>query len=210
MKESPKKRFFFKGNFLDIGCGRMPYKTIIEQSKKLEKYIGLDIINPTYQSEIKPDLFWDGEHIPMENSTIDSAMLIEVLEHVPSPQTVLQEIRRVMNKDGVLLITVPFLWPLHDVPHDEYRYTPFSLERLLNQSDFEVLEMEALGGWNASLGTMLSLYVKRYLGGRKQRIALFFLKPIIKWLFKRDKKNDHSTFRESSMITGLWCLAKAK
>ena len=48
----------FHGTLLDIGCGEMPYKPYILSNSKVEKYIGLDIKNPTYQQNIKPDLFW--------------------------------------------------------------------------------------------------------------------------------------------------------
>jgi hypothetical protein len=52
-----------------------------------------------------------------------------------------------MLKPGSLLFfTVSFLWPLHDVPRDAYRYTPFALERHLRNSGFAQIKLKALGG----------------------------------------------------------------
>lgn len=198
---------YFSGQFLDLGCGEMPYKNLIKP--KIDNYIGIDIKNPTYQKAINPDLFWDGINIPVGNDTYDSAILIEVLEHIPNPDNTLRELFRVLKKDGYLLITVPFLWPLHDVPHDEYRYTPFNLKSKLVNVGFEVIKLESFGGWNSSLATILALYVKRYLrNGTKKKYLLKLIIPFIKYLFKKDEKIDKSKFSESQMITGFWFLVK--
>jgi SAM-dependent methyltransferase len=202
------KKYFF-GKLLDIGCGVMPYKDLILESNNISEYVGVDIENPAYQKHVKPDIYWDGKDLPIDNNVYNSAMLIEVLEHVPKPDEVLKEVSRVLKNEGVLLITVPFLWPLHDVPHDEYRYTPFALKRLLDDANFEVLEMEVLGGWHASMATMLALYIRRGMRGSKNRKILSLIaKPIVKYLHKKDEKVIRTSFNEGPMMTGLWCLAK--
>lgn len=200
---------YFKGSLLDIGCGVMPYRNLIFDKAEIDNYDGLDIENPGYQKEIKPDMFWDGITIPSEDSRYDCSMLVEVLEHLPKPEIVLNETHRILKKDGIIFITIPFLWTLHDVPYDECRYTPFALRRLLEAANFEVLEMEALGGWNSSMALSLALYSRRHLRGRKKKIVSFLLRPIIKHLNKLDESADHKVFREGLMITGLWCVAKA-
>ncbi|MBN2485928.1 MAG: class I SAM-dependent methyltransferase [Bacteroidales bacterium] len=198
---------FFSGNFLDIGCGRMPYKNIIEPY--VEKYTGVDIENEIYQNELKPDVFWNGSVLPFENSTIDSAMLVEVLEHIPETKKVLDEISRVLKENAALLITVPFLWNLHDIPNDEYRFTPYSLKRFLNNSGFSIIDMQAFGNWHASMATMLGLYVRRAVKSSWKKYALsVLLRPLIIKLFEKDKKANHRNFNNGMMINGIWCLAK--
>lgn len=199
---------YFSGDLLDIGCGKMPYKKMIQEVAKIDRYIGVDIENKIYQNFIKPDFYWDGKKLPFENDNYNSGMLIEVLEHVPNPEDVLKEINRVINNKGVLLITVPFLWTLHDVPNDEYRYTPFALKRMLKNTGYKIIEMESFGGWNASLASVLALYARRSLTGRKKIYASKLLKPLIKYLYKKDKKVDKKKFREGQMITGIWCVAE--
>ena len=59
----------FSGTLLDIGCGYMPYKPLLLNSpSKVDNYIGLDIANNIY---MKPDLEWDGNNIPLPDSSID-------------------------------------------------------------------------------------------------------------------------------------------
>ena len=94
------------------------------------------------------------------------------------------------------------------MPHDEYRYTPFALERHLRNSGFREIEIKATGGWYASLAQMLGLWVKRAPMSARRRVFLsWFLKPIIGLLIKKDKEFI-ITFSESQMITSLYGLAK--
>jgi hypothetical protein len=106
-----------------------------------------------------------------------------------------------------LFATVPFLWPLHDVPFDEYRYTPFALERILRAAGFEHVEIRALGGWDASLGQLLALWARRRpMGPRKRRVVSTVLTPIVRSLARSDRRP--STFGESQMVTALSATAR--
>lgn len=201
----------FKGTLLDIGCGKMPYKNYILQNSSVNKYIGLDIENAIeYDTSIKPDFTWDGITMPFEDEQFDTAFGTEVLEHCPKPAVILGEVSRILKPGGIFFYTVPFLWPLHEVPHDEFRYTPFSLKRLMEESGFENIDLKATGGWHASLAQMLGLWVRRSpLSDRRKKIFSIVLKPLIKYLIKIDKYSNVS-FKESQMITGLTGIAFKK
>lgn len=198
-----------EGNLLDIGCGKMPYKEYILKNSAVTKYIGLDIENALeYDSDVKPDFSWNGIKMPFENQFFDCAFGTEVLEHCPQPEIVLKEVFRVLKPQGVFFFTVPFLWNLHEVPNDEYRYTPFSLERHLVNSGFNDIEIKATGGWHASMAQMLGLWVRRSPMSKTKRDWLsVILKPIIRFLIKVDKRTQ-ITFKEGQMITGLYGIAK--
>lgn len=201
---------YFKGKLIDVGCGIMPYKPLILDNATLEDYKGVDIENEMYQKEgvVRPDFFWNGKTLDFKDNEYDTAMLIEVLEHTPEPKVVLKEIHRILKNEGTLLITVPFLWTLHDVPYDEYRYTPFAMQKMLEETGYEIQEMEAFGGWHASMASTLALYVRRALKGRKKNLLSRLLFPVIKYLYKKDKKTNKTAFTEGMMITGLWCVVK--
>ena len=194
----------FSGNLLDIGCGKMPYKDYILQNSSVIKYIGLDIEGALqYDADVKPDYTWDGIKMPFANGTFETTFAIEVLEHCPYPKVVLDETYRVMKQGGCFFFTVPFLWNLHEVPNDEYRFTPFALERLLKESGFRNVHIKATGGWHASMAQMLGLWVRRApMSIRQKNILSRILKPAIKKLIKMDKSNPVE-FKEGEMITGL-------
>jgi SAM-dependent methyltransferase len=201
------------GRLLDVGCGRMPYKSLLTKPfGHATEYIGLDFekpVVPGYQEHVMPDMFWDGRTIPLPDGNVDSILLTEVLEHCFEPAVVLRECCRVLRNDGRILITVPFLWPLHDIPFDEYRYTPYSLKRILKESGFSKVKMKGLGGWHASLGQMVGLWLNRSgIGGwRRNLLYHLFFKHFMRWLFARDRKPDN--FQDDAhMFTGLQILAR--
>jgi SAM-dependent methyltransferase len=188
------------GDVLDIGCGRMPYRALLTGPEfGVRRYIGLDLEKNRYGT---PDLTWDGQRIPLEDASVDSVLLTEVLEHCHDPAAVLREAARVMRPGAAMVFTVPFLWPLHDLPDDYYRYTPSMLERLLQHSGFESVEIHALGGWDASLAQMIGLWVRRRSMPRGVRWALSLMAwPLVAALTRHDRA---PVLREGSpMITGL-------
>lgn len=203
----------FKGVVLDVGCGNMPYKPLIMSTKtKATQYIGLDLDVYDYQSDVyvtKPDLLWDGKKIPLSDGSVDTVVLTEVLEHCSEPEAVLREIYRVLRPDGNVFITVPFLWLLHEVPYDEYRYTPFSLQRHIKNAGFEHIEIHSLGGFHRALAQMLGMWIGYSPAPRLLRKGLsYLLFPFYKMLIAYDKPSHE--FKHADMITGLtaWCTKK--
>lgn len=191
----------FKGRVLDSGCGSMPYKDIILENKNVKSYLGLDINTGLNYEGVKPDVLWDGVKMPFENESFDVVISTEVLEHVPDPDAYLTEVKRVLKPGGLFFFTVPFLMSLHEVPHDYYRYTPYALEMIFKRIGFESIQIKPHGGYNAAVAQMLGLWVNMYLWGRKKKIMQVILKPIISFLYKKDKIP--LNFKKSTMIVGL-------
>jgi SAM-dependent methyltransferase len=198
----------FRGVVLDVGCGIMPYKErILKKNSTVSSYMGLDFEQSlTSEYELgKPELYWKGDVIPLENSVVDTIIATEVFEHCSKPEDVMIEMLRVLKPGGLLFFTVPFIWNLHVVPYDEYRYTPFSLRRHLTNSGFIDLDLKPLGGWDASLAQMLGIWSQqRYLKPLYKKVLTPIIKVMIKRLMKADEEFKHQyLFREGCMITGI-------
>ena len=145
--------------------------------------------------------------MPFENNIFNTIFATEVFEHIHDLETALNEIYRVLKKDGIIFFTVPFLWPLYEAPNDEYRYTPYSLEKIFKKAGFSEITIKPTGGWDASLAQMLGLWVRRKpMSSRKRRLYSKILKPIIKKLIKKDWKTNN--FKKTPMITGLFGIVK--
>jgi SAM-dependent methyltransferase len=190
------------GTVLDVGCGRMPYRELLLSSPSCAtRYIGLDLARADYDAQ--PDLVWDGDHIPLSDNAVECVLATEVFEHCPGPERVMCEIGRILKPGGMLFFTVPFLWPLHEVPYDEYRYTPFALERHLRNSGFERIQLQALGGWDASLAQMIGLWAARRPMRRCYQILLSWMAlPFVCALSRMDRPPVE--FGESTMLTGIY------
>jgi SAM-dependent methyltransferase len=199
----------FIGSVLDVGCGEKPYQHLLTNAPgRATSYLGLDLPGNNYG---EPDLVWDGVTIPLPQNKIDSVMLTEVLEHTPAPQTVLNEVARVLKPNGFLFLTVPFIWPIHCVPHDEFRYTPFALRRLLETAGFKDIKIKATGGRHAVLAVVLGLWVRRRpLTSRVHLVTRCLLSyalwPVVWVLFKLDRIPNN--LEESTLFVGLSATAR--
>ena len=199
----------FKGNLLDVGCGKMPYKNYILENSEINNYVGIDIETALeYDKYVKPDLLWDGKKMPIKDNSYNTIIATEVLEHCFEPEILLKEIYRVLKPGGLLFFTVPFVWNLHETPYDAYRYTPFALERHLLNSGFKDIKLKATGGWHAAMAQMLGLWIKRSpMSSKKRRVFSKIGIVLIKYLLKKETKSTVS-LSEGQMITGLYGIIK--
>lgn len=191
-----------KGNVLDLGCGIMPYKEFLNSSA-IDNYIGVDLYEPTsYQNLVKPDLFWDGVTIPIEDSSCDFVIVTEFLEHYYDTNHILLEIKRVLKKNGTLFFTVPSIWPLHESPNDYHRFTPFSLDQHFRDCGYSDWEIKALGGLHVAVSLILSLWLEKIPSEKKKSILDFFIRGIVRFLLKRDRKI--TSFQNGQLYSGLY------
>lgn len=137
-----------KNQLLDLGCGVKPFKEIY--SPFCMESIGIDVASSPH-AKTKVDIIYDGKNIPFENSRFDYVLCTEVMEHVPEPAAFLREIHRVMKPDGILIMTTPFLVPLHEEPHDFYRYTKHGIRYLLTGSGYQLEHIESFCGYGGVL-----------------------------------------------------------
>lgn len=198
------------GKLLDVGCGQMPYRELmLSLNKSITTYIGLDLQSSSVHDVSIADMHWDAKTIPAEDNSFDSAMATEVLEHSFYPHQTLGEINRVLKPGAVFFFTVPFIWPLHEIPYDAYRYTPFSLQLQLEEAGFDNITIKPTGGWHASFAQVFALWVQESgLRRSRRRWATKIALMLIPRLLKMDKKN--SAFTPHFMPLGLYGTATKK
>ncbi len=128
----------------------------------------------------RPDLFGDASHLPLGDATVDTVVMLEVLEHLRHPQQALAEIARVLRPGGRLLMSMPFLYPIHDAPHDYQRLTIHGLVRDIGEAGLQLERCEPSLGAAESAGLLACLA----LGGMglealRQRSLAIALLPVI-------------------------------
>lgn len=148
--------------------------------------------------------------MPLDDCSIDCAMATEVLEQCPNPAIVLGEAGRVLKRGGLLFVTVPYLWPVHDPPSDQHRLTPFALDRYLRTSGFADIELRIGGGWDASLAQMIALWVRRRpMRPHIRRALTACARPLVKWLLLKDAPPRYpQDFENTIMITEICATAR--
>ena len=109
-------------------------------------YIALDYFSTaTEWYGTRPDLYGDAQCLPVKSDSIDHALLLDVLEHLPDPHRSLAELHRVLKPGGSLTIQVPFLYPLHDEPLDFQRWTRHGLYQAAVRHGYNVAAELAIG-----------------------------------------------------------------
>ncbi len=139
------------GKCLDIGCGDMPFKALIE--RQISQYDSIDVERRIAEVKYVGDI----QNMDMiNNDSYDSALCLEVLEHVPNPVKAISEMHRILKKGAKLICSVPHLSRLHEEPHDYYRYTKYGLRYLFENAGFRVISIEPTGGILCFLGHQFS------------------------------------------------------
>lgn len=123
---------------LDIGAGDAPYRELFRHCK----YITTDWENSLHEGGREADVVASAEALPLEDGAVDAVLSTQVLEHLPDPAAVLREACRVLRPGGGVFLTVPFVWELHELPFDFWRFTPASLEQLLTGAGFVDITVE--------------------------------------------------------------------
>lgn len=84
---------------LDLGGGWGFYAGPLK--KRGHESLVLDVVNPGYQKA--PVVLYDGSRIPFPDQSFDVTILITMLHHVPDPQALFREVRRVTRQKAVVV-----------------------------------------------------------------------------------------------------------
>ncbi len=128
---------------LEVGAGQSPYKNFFPNRVSGDIVVDYKIADDITIHYASLNLRFDAHRLPFANESFYSVLCTEVLEHCINPQLVVSELRRVLKPNGKLLLTTRFMFPLHEVPHDYFRFTKYGLRMLCKDfSDISVEEEE--------------------------------------------------------------------
>lgn len=152
----PRISTYLRGKTLDVGCG------IGDMLRYRQESIGADInpYNVNYCLELGLQAFlFKNDILPMEGGTFDSALLDNVLEHIEQPKPILNEIRRVLKPNGLLIVGVPGLKGFKSDPDHKYFYDENTLDVIANEAGFVIKKKFYTPIFRSSL---LSKVLKQY------------------------------------------------
>lgn len=181
-KLQEKYSYLYKGIVLDIGGrNRGAFK---KPKDKVEKWIFADI-----ETKYKPDIVVDVADMQnIDTESIDIINAVELFEHVEKIQQGISECYRILKKSGKLILSIPFLFPVHADPYDFQRWTLTKWEKELNKSGFTIEKYEITGRFFTVLGDMNKTLVKSFPFGIKH--LCYFSFPFFDLL----KQLDHTKF----------------
>ncbi len=137
-----EQQHLMKGAVLDIGGKKENKRGAFRPPvSKVESWRYANIDEST-----RPDYLCSAESLPLDNDSIDTFLMCEVIEHLEHPEKVLSEAYRVLRPGGYGLLTMPFLYPVHADPFDFQRWTDTKLRTVLTNIGFEAVQLSPMGG----------------------------------------------------------------
>jgi SAM-dependent methyltransferase len=174
-REAPEGLDDVIGTVLDIGAGD---RWIAARLPDTVRYLALDY--PATGRDLyaaAPDVFADAAALPLPDASMAGVVCLEVLEHVPDPARVIQEIARVLKPGACAWLSMPFLDPVHDAPFDFQRYTEHGLRRDIERAGLELCSCRPSLHAVRSAGLLASLAVAGGVNATSWPIAALLLLP---------------------------------
>lgn len=129
-----------KDRILDVGGGQKPIPKRVH-SWRVKEYRILD-----NDSEFTLNYFADLNYPLDKNSwdiqLFDGVFCLEVMEYIWNPVQAMKNLADCLDPGGVLWISFPTLYPLHNPPGIDFlRYSKNAIEKLLSVSGFQTWEI---------------------------------------------------------------------
>lgn len=172
----------FTGKVLDVGGAKVNKRGCFRPD--LDKVQSWEYLN--IDEKTCPDFLCSSENIPVQNSSYDVVLITEVLEHLEYPEQTLKEAFRVLKDGGKLILSMPFLYPVHAHPFDYQRWTPEKIKLELTKIGFAGIQIKAMGGFFAVLYDLSCAFLNddncRFSLGR--RIIRKFIMPAFIYIYR--------------------------
>jgi SAM-dependent methyltransferase len=130
MVEATALCFELPGPIVEIGSYHVDGQEDLIELRSLfpnRSYVGIDM-----RPGPGVDLVENVEQMTLADETIGTVLALSTLEHVKRFWKGVAEIKRIMRPDGVVLISTPFYFHIHQHPSDYWRFTPEALDSLLD------------------------------------------------------------------------------
>jgi SAM-dependent methyltransferase len=160
---------------LDVGCGEQPLRPLIEALGW--QYLSIDV---EQNQSRNVDFVAPIDHpLPdelLKRGPFGLVVCTEVLEHVADWALAFENLACLLAPGGRVLITCPHFWPLHEVPHDFWRPTPYALRHFAGVAGLRVIHEQTTGDGFDVIGTALAwtMPLPRNRGVMSRIVALTF------------------------------------
>ena len=156
------------------------------------------------------DALADAASLPFMDNSIDFFILDTILEHVPQPQKIIDEIRRCLKPGGEVICITTFIFPFHGYPTHYFNFTRDGLAFIFR--DFSSARIAVNMGPTSGLVNLVSEYFTVAIAGRRHLLYTLckgvFLIPIflfkyldVFWAFSEEK---------SSRLASHFCVTAKK
>lgn len=184
---------------LQVGSDGDVCENLMDQAGKR----GFKVTTCDIVEEKDPDILGDLCTLDLGEEVYDIIVCSEVIEHLHSPHLAVDNMYKALKRGGTLIVTIPFMFPIHADPYDFVRYTKAGLKNLLKM--FESVEVSERNSYFEAIDVLWvrTLYLKSDHSFILTRIIVpfvYYLKRPLTLLLTR-------LFPSDAMTTGYNVLA---
>ncbi len=136
------QQYTLRGLTVDVGSGKKLasyHRFFKKENSRLEC---LDLSTPENGGK---RINLESDPLPYADNSVDTFLLMNVLEHIYHYQHILKELRRTVSTDGHIIAVIPFLVAYHPDPHDYWRYSEETLRNIFAEAGLSVVELKPFG-----------------------------------------------------------------
>jgi len=176
------------GNSLEFGSYKNKKRNFCTYFKGNSKFNFSNTYNNKDKDYIKLDLT---KKLKLKNHKFDNVIIFNVLEHIPNPNFALVEINKILNKNGNLIGSTPFIYQVHGAPNDYFRFTKDFFYKNLAKKKFKNIDVKALGyGPFVASYTLIHSYLKFFPIIREILLVSSYLLDTFIQIFVKTKLNE--------------------
>lgn len=193
------KKHKSSGNLLDYGCGTGDFLNYIKKDFEAE---GIEPNKHAASIAVKKsnlNIACSTDLTLFKNENFDIITLWHVLEHIPNLKEVSIQLKRILKRDGVLIIAVPNhksydaqyyqnFWAAYDVPRHLWHFSKDSMKNWWNQFEMKIIEVAPM--------KLDAFYVSILSEQYRKKNSLYFIKGLLRGLLsnqKAKKSGEHSS-----------------
>lgn len=165
-----------RGHLADMGCGKVPFYGLYRD--RVSHVTCIDWPQSPHEIshiDVAADL---NTRLGIADAQFDTILSSSVLEHIWDHSTFWDEAVRTLRPGGKIILIVPFLYWLHEEPHDYFRWTRHALQRACEERELTVRELAPYGG---GIDVLADLFV-RSMGAINARMAGWLARPLARVL----------------------------
>lgn len=180
-----------KKKILDLGCGSQPFKDDFINNNL--EYYSSDVVDiEGADIDFLVDLSKPIRESEFNDIKFDYILCTEVAEHIPEWDVLFNNLSLITKKDSVVFLSSPFIYFLHEVPHDYFRATPYAYEHFAAKHGFDIIELDKAGNYFDVTGTIHN-YCSGYVSWSKSFLVRKSV-PIINFFSRIKDKIKYSAF----------------
>jgi SAM-dependent methyltransferase len=155
---SIRETFVLPEPILEVGSYQVEGQEALANLRTLfphQEYVGVDM-----RPGPGVDCVANVEELPQESGSVGTVLALNTFEHVKCFWRGLDEVHRVLRPDGVLVLSTPFHFRIHQFPHDYWRFTPAAYEALLERYPSKII------GWHGAKQRPANVWAIAFREGR--------------------------------------------